>query len=530
MILRLFTTRQLPLSLIEDEAFRALLVYLEPCAEKSIPSRRSLGRYIAKAYDTSQSKVKQSLSGAITKINVAFDIWTSPGRRFSLLGVVGHYLDEQQRPRNVLLGLPRLRGSHTAVNIAATMTKLLDQFDLRSRIGNFITDNASENGATLAELTTKHAIDTKQCHVLCMGHVINLVAQQILFGNDVDAFEPELIISVEQLELQYWRRSGPIGKLHNLIKYITHSSNRKERFIDIQRDQPQPLQSQDDRAKETYDLIKDNRTRWNSWFDAAERALLLKQSIDDFVDQELKEYTLQMAMFKSRGARGARSGTEPKKPSIFDDRLTSEDWSIIAQYTQVLRPLKLGTLLLQGHVKDVRTSSKVVTGGLWMVLPIFEEILSSFEIARKRHPTAVKQRSQLSQSTPPNTSPPSSPPSLPATRPQRTTRSSQIHPQRPSAASQIEHTAPDDAVLEKEQPTNPVGEDIDLSTYTDLQSHFSINFNLGWQKFDKYYKLTDDTPIYRAAVVLHPRMKWGWFNRHWGKQHKDWVTKAKTAV
>jgi hypothetical protein len=88
------------------------------------------------------------------------------------------------------------------VNIAATMIKLLDRFDLRSSISNFITDNASENGATLAELTAKYGISTKQSHVLCMGHVINLVAQQVLFGNDVDAFEPELVVSVEQLELQ----------------------------------------------------------------------------------------------------------------------------------------------------------------------------------------------------------------------------------------------------------------------------------------------------------------------------------------
>jgi hypothetical protein len=93
----------------------------------------------------------------------------------------------------------------------------------------------------------------------------------------------------------------------------------------------------------------------------------LKQSIDDFVDQELKEYTLQIAMFKSRRARSTtRSSTEPKKPSIFDDRLTPEDWSIIAQYTQVLKPLKLATMLLQGYVKDVETSSKVVIGGLWI--------------------------------------------------------------------------------------------------------------------------------------------------------------------
>jgi hypothetical protein len=83
------------------------------------------------------------------------------------------------------------------------MIKLLDRFNLRLRISNFITDNANKNGATLAELTTKYAINIKQRHVLCIGHIINLVAQQILFGNDVDAFEPELVILVEQLELQH---------------------------------------------------------------------------------------------------------------------------------------------------------------------------------------------------------------------------------------------------------------------------------------------------------------------------------------
>ena len=130
MILRLFTTTQTPLSLIEHPAFKALLVYLEPRLEEFIPSRRSLKRYIEKAYSASQSKVEQSLQGATSRINVAFDIWTSPGRRLSLLGVVAHYLDEQQCPRNVLIGLPRLRGSHTAVNIAATLNTLLDQFGL----------------------------------------------------------------------------------------------------------------------------------------------------------------------------------------------------------------------------------------------------------------------------------------------------------------------------------------------------------------------------------------------------------------
>src|SRR6267378_2431461 len=39
-----------------------------------------------------------------------------------------------------------------------------------------------------------------------------------------------------------------------------------------------------------------------------------------------------------------------------------------------------------------------------------------------------------------------------------------------------------------------------------------------WYKFDKYYKLTDDTPIYAAAILLHPALRRGYLDRQWEKQ------------
>jgi hypothetical protein len=241
LILRLFTTTQTPLSLIEDDAFRALLLYLEPRLERSIPSRRSLGRYIETSYAQAYLRVESEMRRAFTRVNISFDLWTSPGRRLSLLGVVAHYLNEDKQPRNVLLAIPRMRGSHTAMNIAATLTELLQHFNLTTSLGNVVTDNASENSACLDVLAKETTMDLQQRHLLCVGHVINLVSQQVLFGNDVNAFEPELVTTVEQLELQQWRRKGPIGKLHNLIKYITYSSNRQNRFHNTQREQPDPL-------------------------------------------------------------------------------------------------------------------------------------------------------------------------------------------------------------------------------------------------------------------------------------------------
>jgi hypothetical protein len=43
-----------------------------------------------------------------------------------------------------------------------------------------------------------------------------------------------------------------------------------------------------------------------------------------------------------------------------------------------------------------------------------------------------------------------------------------------------------------------------------LEHHYNHNINAAWQKLDAYHTRTDDTPIYRATVFLHPRLKWRW--------------------
>jgi len=56
--------------------------------------------------------------------------------------------------------------------------------------------------------------------------------------------------------------------------------------------------------------------------------------------------------------------------------------------------------------------------------------------------------------------------------------------------------------------------------------------NLGWQKLDQYYHMTDDNPAYTIAIVLHPCMKFKWFEKHWDhkggsfKKAKDMIIAA----
>jgi hypothetical protein len=61
-------------------------------------------------------------------------------------------------------------------------------------------------------------------------------------------------------------------------------------------------------------------------------------------------------------------------------------------------------------------------------------------------------------------------------------------------------------------------------------SHFKAAINLGWKKLNKYYTLSDNTPAYRAAIVVHPSKKMEWFKQKWQDSHPDWIRQAKKAV
>jgi hypothetical protein len=131
----------------------------------------------------------------------------------------------------------RMTGSHTAANVASQISKLLHHFLLTTRFSHAITDNASENSACIAILGKELSINPNKRHVLCISYIINLVAHEVLFGSNVEAFELELESNViaEVVELATWRCKGPISKLHNLIRYVTHSSKRRDAFMAIQK-------------------------------------------------------------------------------------------------------------------------------------------------------------------------------------------------------------------------------------------------------------------------------------------------------
>ncbi|KJZ68075.1 hypothetical protein HIM_12531 [Hirsutella minnesotensis 3608] len=63
-------------------------------------------------------------------------------------------------------------------------------------------------------------------------------------------------------------------------------------------------------------------------------------------------------------------------------------------------------------------------------------------------------------------------------------------------------------------------------------SHFKSGIDCGWAKLEDYYLKTDRTPVYRAALALHPSYGYDYFERHWSEamDKPEWYSEMKRAV
>lgn len=69
-------------------------------------------------------------------------------------------------------------------------------------------------------------------------------------------------------------------------------------------------------------------------------------------------------------------------------------------------------------------------------------------------------------------------------------------------------------------------------TRSEEPSHFKSGIDCGWAKLEDYYVKTDRTPIYRAALALHPSYGYDYFERHWkiGMDKPQWYSDMQSAV
>jgi hypothetical protein len=226
-----------------------------------VPQNHStVSSWISQAFIRRRQIIFDLIKTAMSQVHLSFDLWTA-GTAKNYLGIVSHFVDAEGFKRDVLIGLPRIIGPHSGENVAPYVKEVIDRYELGSKLGYFVLDNADSNDTCLKALAVWFPIDVGRRRLRCIGHIINLVVRAVIFGEKVGKFEEELRAASDDDIFDIWSTKGVIGQLHNLVTYIRRTDQRRQVFRTLQAEAGELA---GDDIIFTLELIIDGKTRWNS--------------------------------------------------------------------------------------------------------------------------------------------------------------------------------------------------------------------------------------------------------------------------
>ncbi|KNB16592.1 hypothetical protein FOXG_14416 [Fusarium oxysporum f. sp. lycopersici 4287] len=443
-----------PFTIFEHKFLKELFYQFDHELALQIPwSSSSITRELQKIFESKAAIIKAELGSALTKIHISFDLWTSPNR----------------------LAIMAL-GIHSGENLAETLFEIVQLWDIRGQVGTVISDNVTTNDTCLSYFYRQldpsiRPADTKARRMRCYGHVLNLVARAFLFGKDAESFELESDINgmrgLQEQDLRHWRSKGPIGKLHNIVKFIRSSPQRSEYFKRIAHEQE---------------------------------------------DEGAYIFALE-----------GEKDEEKRIPA--DDILSNEDWRVLGEVNEILTPLYHQTMRTQGWGKGDSH------GRLWEVLTgkgFYNEFATeTIRATNLNDPELIGRASAPLRGA--NIRPARS-----RRRPARFDGEevyvSQQRSQAPTftVAALPEHSQAEYAALDK-PPASKISQKSSLPA--DHRAYIRASINNGWKKLDEYYSKLGESPLFAAAVILHPRFGISWLEATWATEEQlAWVRDAKAGI
>ncbi|KAH7465133.1 hypothetical protein FOMA001_g16915 [Fusarium oxysporum f. sp. matthiolae] len=498
----------LPFSTFESTYLQELFRQLDSDLYAQIPwGRTSAKKELEDILSLKKAAVREELDEAVTQIHISFDLWTSPNR-LAFISIFGHFIDQSNSHQSRLLAFRRQIGSHAGENIAYTLAMT---FALR----NFYTNlDASITRA-----------DAEARRMRCFGHILNLVAQAFLYGDDAASFElqSEAYGMLERVEedLEHWRAKGPVGKLHNIVKFIRASPQRTEAFKAHAREQEEAdIYKLAEESTAELEVIQNNATRWNSTYMMIERALIKKSELNSFI-QDL----------------GLEADASKRVPAA--DILTSDDWKVLREVSHILEPIYNMTMRTQGW------GTSGGHGRLWEVMTGMEYILEHledwkllYEDETANHATEERRRAQgEGLESVADTKSMSARPSVVGQTRERPLRQSRLpsrlqgfeitplHRRREPVLSACPSTSP--LFNEGALPVHSRGDYLqdDARSVSNIasmegQERASIraSINAAWIKLNEYYTLLGRSPLFAASIVLNPDLGLRWLETNWTSQ------------
>ena len=173
----MIVTENFSFNFVESVAFVELLKVLDPDVENLLIKADALTEHVMATFHAQKEKLANMFEKSTAKVSLTTDAWTSPNSK-SIFGVTGHWVDDENNLRELVLDAVEIRGPHSDVNLAEYVMDTLNDFDLKEKLYCITADNASNNVTMARQLTSQLPNFNAEEDLLgCTGHVINLAAQ-----------------------------------------------------------------------------------------------------------------------------------------------------------------------------------------------------------------------------------------------------------------------------------------------------------------------------------------------------------------
>lgn len=216
----------------------------------SIPCDKTVKNIICGAYNWTHTQMIELIKNTTQTINLTTDLWTAKSKH-GYLGITATWLDSNFKFREALLSCQYLPYPHTSEVIKDELKKVIQIWNLDSKLFTIVTDN----GANMIKACRLLGEEFKSIKRLpCAAHTLQLSVQA----------------GIKQIEIIHKR-------LKNLQTFF-RSPKHAQQLRDAQKTIMQ--QNQDDIDQwELLDILTDCKTRWNSTYYAWKRIIKLDDAI-----------------------------------------------------------------------------------------------------------------------------------------------------------------------------------------------------------------------------------------------------------
>jgi hypothetical protein len=140
-----------------------------------IPSEKAARQWMYTEFAMHKEEVQEILKNAASRIHLSFDLWTSLQCK-AINGGVANFVDNSRKCQTAMLAFKEMTDCHNGKAIAANILAVINDYDLRDKVGFFVLDNVSSNNTAVAVLGETLQFDPKVRRLRCVSHILNLVA------------------------------------------------------------------------------------------------------------------------------------------------------------------------------------------------------------------------------------------------------------------------------------------------------------------------------------------------------------------